>query len=67
MFVVIIGFIVTSLVGVYNMTGEFFITKASADQVIKNVETKLEELQKQTVANKNILTEMRLIRLENKM
>jgi hypothetical protein len=59
--------LVTSVIGGYNLAGEYFITKAHAAELISEVSKELNELKKQTKDNKRILTEMRLIRIENKI
>ena len=64
-------FMIASIVGGYNIVSDHFITKAYANEMVREVKTqftqKMDELQKQTKSNSVILTEMRLIRLEAKL
>lgn len=66
-----IAFIITSLVGGYELFNKYIVTVAYADvlveKAVSSVRKEVVELKKQTKANKEILVEMRMIRIENKM
>lgn len=66
-----VAFIITSLIGGYQLFTKYVVTVAYADELVKkavgDVEKQIVQIKKTSETNRQILIEMRMIRLENKM
>ena len=58
---------ITTITGGYTVVSKYFVTKVYANELVANINQRVNELEEQTRTNKEILLEMRMIRLENKM
>jgi len=67
MIITTISFMVASVIGGYQIVTRYFVTKVYAKEMILSVTKQIDELKEQTLVNRHILTEMRLIRLESKL
>ena len=61
------GLLVATLIGGYNIGTMFFVSTAYAEELENRYNSKLNQLQEQTLSNSMMIIEMQLIRLETKM
>lgn len=59
--------VITSLIGAYNFTTEVFVTKAYAEDIVKNTQTQIQELKELNKTNTVMILELRLMKFEDKM